>query len=171
MEAPKLLVLVRHAKSSWSHPGLADHDRPLNPRGLRDVPRMAARLAARPPAPDRIVTSSAVRARTTARTFADVLGLDPGSLEVRPELYGAGSEEVLKTVRELDDRHGTVILVGHNPTFTELGNGLSTERIGHVPTCGVVSFRLASKRWTHADWGRFGLVDFDYPKRAVGGRP
>lgn len=169
MEAPKLLVLVRHAKSSWRHPGLADHDRPLNRRGLRDAPRMAARLAARATAPDRIVTSSAVRARTTARTFADVLGLGPGSLEVRPELYGAGSDRVLKTVRGLDDRHGTVILVGHNPTFTELGNGLSAERIGHVPTCGVVTFGLASVRWARADWGRFELIDFDFPKRGQAG--
>lgn len=168
MEAPKLLVLVRHAKSSWRHRGLRDHDRPLNPRGRRDAPRMAARLAARATAPDRIVTSSAVRARTTARTFADVLGIDPGSLEVHPELYGAGSNEVLDTVRGLDDRHGTVILVGHNPTLTELGNGLSTERIGHVPTCGVVSLALASGCWERADWGGFRLVDFDYPKRVAG---
>ena len=171
MEAPKLLVLVRHAKSSWEHPGLRDHDRPLNPRGLRDAPRMAARLGARAPAPERIVTSSAVRALTTARTFADELGLDPGSLEVRPELYGAGSGEVLEIVRGLGDRLGSVVLVGHNPTFTELGNGLPAERIGHVPTCGVVSLALESGRWERADWGGFGLVDFDYPKRVAGGGP
>jgi len=169
MEVPKLLIIVRHAKSSWRHPGLTDHDRPLNPRGLRDAPRMAARLAARPPAPDRIVTSSAVRAQTTARAFADLFGLDPGALEVRRELYGAGSEEVLETVRELDDRDGSVILVGHNPTFTELGNGLSAERIGHLPTCGVVTFGLASKRWARADWGRFELIEFDFPKRGETG--
>lgn len=168
-DAPKTLILVRHAKSSWSHPELRDHDRPLNPRGLRDAPRMAARLGARGPAPERIVTSSALRARTTARTFADVLGLGPGSLEVRPELYGAGSRAVLEIVRGLADRHGTVILVGHNPTFTELGNGLPAERIGHVPTCGVVSLALASGRWSTAGWGGFGLVDFDYPKRAADG--
>ncbi len=165
MDASKTLILVRHAKSSWSHPGRRDHDRPLNAQGLRDAPRMAARLAARGPAPGRIVTSSALRALTTARTFAGELGFGPVALEVREELYGAGSEVVLKVVRGLDDRDGRVILVGHNPTFTELGNCLSARRIGHLPTCGVVTFRLASQHWARADCGGFELIDFDFPKR------
>ncbi len=165
MDASKTLILVRHAKSSWSHPGRTDHDRPLNARGTRDAPRMAARLAARRPAPDRIVTSSARRALTTARTFAGELGIDPASFEVRAELYGAGSGEVLEVIRGLDDREGSVILVGHNPTFTELGNCLSAGRIGHLPTCGVVTFLLASERWARAGWRGFELIDFDFPKR------
>ena len=164
MDVSKTLILVRHAKSSWSHPGRRDHDRPLNDRGFRDAPRMAVRLAGRSAAPGRIVTSSALRAVATARTFADEFGPGAVALEVREELYGAGSEAVLDVVRGLDDRDGSVILVGHNPTFTELGNCLSAGQIGHLPTCGVVTFQLASERWARADWGDFELIDFDFPK-------
>jgi phosphohistidine phosphatase len=63
----KLLYLVRHAKSSWAEPGLADIDRPLNKRGKRDAPEMGRRLKERDAVPDRIVTSPAKRARGTTR--------------------------------------------------------------------------------------------------------
>ena len=61
----KILLILRHAKSSWDHPGLRDHDRPLNPRGRRDAPRMGRFLVERDLVPERIVSSTAVRARTT----------------------------------------------------------------------------------------------------------
>jgi len=70
----RTLLLVRHAKSSWDEPGLEDRARPLARRGKRDIPRMAAHLAAKGVAPDAIVTSPARRARATARRLARGLG-------------------------------------------------------------------------------------------------
>ncbi|NET53310.1 MAG: histidine phosphatase family protein, partial [Merismopedia sp. SIO2A8] len=70
----KYLFLLRHAKSSWSNAGLADRDRPLNQRGLRDAPRMGQWLAEYSLRPGQIVSSSAVRALTTAETMAQLLG-------------------------------------------------------------------------------------------------
>ena len=88
------LVLVRHAKSDWGHPGLADHNRPLNDRGLRDAPVLAQRLAATGFRPDRLLTSTALRARTTAGFFADALGV---AADAREELYGASARTLLAT--------------------------------------------------------------------------
>ena len=70
-----LLTLVRHAKSSWDNPALADFDRPLNARGERDAPRMAQHVRRALGIPDRIVSSPALRALTTARVFAETLAL------------------------------------------------------------------------------------------------
>ncbi len=70
----RILFLVRHAKSSWKDLSLADHDRPLNKRGYKNGPRMGKRLAKLPHRPEIIITSSAVRALTTAEILAPYLG-------------------------------------------------------------------------------------------------
>jgi phosphohistidine phosphatase len=71
----KTLVIVRHAKSSWDNPGLPDHERSLSKRGLRDAPKMGARLADWGPPVDRVISSSAVRALTTAELITQEMGL------------------------------------------------------------------------------------------------
>ena len=82
----KQLLLIRHAKSDWDHPGLSDHDRPLNDRGRRDCPRMAEALRSRGITPDLIVTSTAVRAATTAEAIAGGLGLDTAAITRRSDV-------------------------------------------------------------------------------------
>lgn len=109
----KTLVLVRHAKSSWKDPGLADRDRPLNPRGRRDAPEMGRRLAARG-TPDRIVTSPALRAATTAAVIAEAVGYPEREIVEDERLYGAGSEEILEVIRGIEDRFERVFLLGQH---------------------------------------------------------
>ena len=170
MDTEKTLILVRHAKSSWDHPGLPDHDRPLNPRGRRDAPRMTRRLADRGIIPQRILTSSATRALTTAQVFAEGLGLPDDAVVIERSIYGADFDDVLEEVRALDDDLTCVMLVGHNPTFFALANGLTGSGIGHLPTCSVVTMRLDARRWRDARAGGFELVDFDFPKKNRGKR-
>ena len=59
------LYLLRHAKSAWDDPKLADFDRPLAPRGEREAADMAALIAARAYRPERVLCSSARRTRET----------------------------------------------------------------------------------------------------------
>ena len=70
----KILTLVRHAKSSWKDTSLRDRDRPLNKRGQKAAPRMGRLLREEGLAPDRILSSTAVRARTTAWAAAEACG-------------------------------------------------------------------------------------------------
>ena len=163
--AMKTLVLVRHAKSSWKDPELADRDRPLNPRGRRDAPEMGRRLAARGETPDRIVTSPALRAATTATVIAEAVGYPEREIVEDERLYGAGSEEILEVIRGVEDRLDRVFLIGHNPGLTDLVNELSDEPIRNVPTCGVVKFRIAGESWSDVRRDTAMRVDFDYPKR------
>ncbi|GGI46169.1 phosphohistidine phosphatase [Agromyces flavus] len=143
----KTLVLVRHAKSAWGDPTLADHDRPLNDRGRRDAPEMGRRLRERGVAPDAILSSTAVRARSTAEAIADELGAARGVLAFDERLYGSSPETILEVVGEVDDEMTTVLVVAHDPGMSDLANQLSGE-IEHMPTCGVAEFRFAAWSWS-----------------------
>jgi len=66
----KSLLILRHAKSSWKHPELTDHDRPLNKRGKRDAPRMGKILRSEHLIPEAIISSTAARAHVTAEAVA-----------------------------------------------------------------------------------------------------
>lgn len=142
----KTLILVRHAKSSWSEPGLADKDRPLNARGERDAPRMGKRLARRELKPDLILSSPAVRALETARLIARKLDCKRADIRVDDRLYAAEAGDLLQVLRELGDRPKCVMLVGHNPELTELAHRLSS-KVGYMPTCAVAVFAFGAKSW------------------------
>lgn len=161
----RLLTLIRHAKSSWDHPELSDFERPLNERGRRDAPRMAALIGKSLGRPDRLVTSPALRAITTARVFAATLGIDEYALQVQPRIYEATDATLLKLVCGLDDGDRHVMMFGHNPGFSELAHRLARCAFDDMPTCAVVQIELAVKVWqdTHAGCGN--LRHYLYPKQ------
>jgi phosphohistidine phosphatase len=160
----KILILVRHAKSSWKDASLADRDRPLNKRGKRDAPEMGRRLAARGAAPDLIVSSPAARALATARIIAEAVGYPVDAIREDERLYLASPTELLEAIRDLDDGYDRVFLFGHNPGLTELVNELSEPAVDNVPTCGLVELRLAAERWADVSPDTVRRVSFDTPK-------
>ena len=159
----KTLVLVRHAKSAWDAPGLADHERPLAKRGLRDAPEMGRRLAERGLQLDVIRSSTAVRARTTAELIADALGLAADRLDLDERLYGASPEEILGVVREFDDAVGTAMVVAHDPGMSDLAFALSGT-IEHMPTCAVAEFRFDVASWPEVVESEPVETRFDTPR-------
>lgn len=169
----KLLLLVRHAKSSWSDPSLADRDRPLNRRGQTDAPRMGKRLAEDyPTPPDLVVSSPATRALSTAKAIAQAVDYPGSRIRVEERLYGADPAEFVQVIRELDDDADLVVAVGHNPTLTELVTALSKHPFDNVPTCGVVALRFETSTWDDVGRGRgrteARVLAFDYPKKSRG---
>jgi phosphohistidine phosphatase len=162
---PKTLILVRHAKSSWADPHLTDHDRPLNKRGTDDAPKMARRLEKRGDRPDAIVTSSALRAVQTAQAFASRLEMASDAVVVEPKIYGAGVDELIELIRSFNEDLRSVLVVGHNPTFSELCYRLTGEELGELSTCSVITLRVGSGEWGSVGRARLELVDLDYPKK------
>lgn len=161
----KYFTLLRHAKSSWDDPGLADHDRPLNQRGKRDAPRMGARLLQRKERPSLILTSTAARARATARLVADALGYPREFLQSDKRLYHADPRGILAVVAEQDDNFAHIVVVGHNPGFTDLANQLIPDwRIDNVPTAGVVAIELPIDHWADTPTAHGRLRFYDFPK-------
>ena len=161
----KTLYLLRHAKSSWDDPELTDFERPLADRGLRDIPRMASRLQQRGDTVDCVVTSPALRAKTTAKMMAGLIGFPPDEVASNPELYFAGAGMFLKTVRLLDADCQLAMLVGHNPAITEFADVICDGRIDHIPTCGLLKLQFPVQHWEETQEVLGELVYFDYPKK------
>lgn len=160
-----LLTLVRHAKSSWDNPELSDFERPLNERGRRDAPRMAAWARQALGVPDRIVSSPALRAITTARLFADTLGIDSHQLLIQPRVYEAALPTLLRLVRGFDDEARHVMLFGHNPGLSELAHALARCPFDDLPTCAVVQIALPVDHWAQLAEHDGTLRDYQFPKR------
>lgn len=160
----KSLILVRHAKSSWDSPSLLDFDRPLNDRGLRDAPLMAQRLLDRKVHLDQLVSSTAVRALTTAQLFARTMGLGAQQLTQVPQLYHASPAVFQQVIGSLAKQWQRVALFSHNPGITEFVNQLGVARVDDMPTCACFGVHALCDSW--ADFAtadkRFWL--FDYPK-------
>ena len=158
----KTLLILRHAKSSWSHPGLSDHDRPLNQRGFRDAPRMGRLLARRGLTPDLILTSTAERARTTAEHVAETSRFT-GDFEEVATLYGAAPQTYLEVVRSTAGAHDHVMVVGHNPGIQRLISWFA----GHeerVPTATLAHVELDIDDWDELDVDAGRLVKLWRPK-------
>ncbi len=162
------LTLLRHAKSSWADPDLEDFDRPLNARGLQNLPDMGRRLAARNHPPELIVSSPAVRALTTARGIAREIGYRDDRILEADELYLADTRQILELVRGLSDNHRHVMLVGHNPGFTDFANRLEGVRIDNMPTAAMLCVDFPTGHWATVDPGTCRFVYFDYPKKQPG---
>ena len=163
----KTLYLLRHAKSSWEDPELKDIERPLAARGTKDVPVMAARFQDRGKEVDCIISSSANRAKSTARLFAESIGYDVESIISNTELYFAGISMFLKTASHVNDSCASAMLVGHNPTITDFVNEMTNTDIENVPTCGLIELHLSIDSWADINTGGAILEDFDYPKKVV----
>jgi phosphohistidine phosphatase len=144
----KTLALVRHAKSSWDHPGIDDHDRPLNERGVRDAPRMAARLATEHPElrGGALLSSTALRAATTADAFADALDT---TVRLDERLYGASPRRIVELAAARSE--SAVVVVAHDPGLSDLvrhWSGFPADgAIPHMPTCAVAVFDFDIDDW------------------------
>jgi len=142
----KTLLLLRHGKSSRDDRSLDDHDRPLKPRGKRDGPRVGRLLAREGIVPDAIVSSTAVRARSTAEAAARGAGFS-GEVALEPRLYLAGAAEFESVVREVDDGVARLLLVGHNPGLEDLVASL-TGRVVRMPTAALARVDLDLSAWS-----------------------
>ncbi len=161
----KQLYLIRHAKSSWSNLDLDDFARPLNKRGKRDCPEMAARLGEAGILPDLIVASPARRAKKTALFIAKGTGYAQNSIRYYDELYLGSLSYHLQLIDELLRKVDVLFLVGHNPTMTELGEHLTGRNLGNVPTCGIVGIEYPEQDGFTTKAGVGKLLFFDFPKK------
>lgn len=161
----KTLYIVRHAKSSWDDPVLRDFDRPLNDRGKKDAPVMGKRLRKRGVIPSLILSSSARRARSTAKRVARELGFDEKHIRLTDSLYHAGPEMILSTLQQVPDSVESVMLFGHNPGLTDFVNDYVNVRIDNIPTCGIVAAKFNVSSWKDLGNVKGELIFFDFPKQ------
>jgi len=159
----KNLYLIRHAKSDWSDGSHSDFDRGLNIRGEKAIFTMAHALKEKKIMPDLILSSSAQRAKLTAKGLAKEIGYQ-GKIEYVDALYMAKPETIHRLIKKVDDTVDTLFIVGHNPETTEFTNMLMTDYIDNVPTLGIVSLNLGIQKWRKFKIDKYSLEFFIYPK-------
>ena len=160
----KTLLIVRHAKSSWDDPSLADFERPLNKRGNRDAPFMAKKIKEHNIQPDIILSSPAVRAFTTATIYAEALNFPEHQIAKRELIYDRGPKQILLMLNETDDKINTVMLFGHNPDLSTLTQFLCDFKFGNLPTCGTVCIDFDINSWANLGDEKGKLRFFESPK-------
>jgi len=166
----KTLYLLRHAKSSWDHPGLRDHQRPLAVRGRKAAPAVGRHMAERGWAPELVLCSTATRTRETW----DLVQTELETVPVRYEddIYGASAGELLNLVRRAPADIDHLMVVGHNPSMESLASALAGEgpdqeldRLDRKYPTGALAVLVADiDDWSEAAPGAFALAAFVRPR-------
>jgi phosphohistidine phosphatase len=164
----RTLYICRHAKSDRGPGHASDHDRPLNERGLRNAPFMARLFAERGEPVDLLLSSTALRAVSTASFHAAHLGMADPDIELRAELYLASVQRIMDVLHTIPDHQPRVMLFGHNPGLSQLVEHLAGEGLGDLPTGSIVRVDLHVNEWSAAARGTGTTVWWDHPKRHPG---
>lgn len=141
----KTLILMRHAKSSWKHPELKDHERGLNKRGKKEAPQMGTLLKDNELVPQRILTSTAERSRMTAQAVVEAMHYT-GDVSYLDTLYMAEPEIYLELLSLMPDDVERILVIGHNPGLEGLLQILSG-RVESLPTSAVAYLSLPIRSW------------------------
>ena len=167
----KTVLLLRHAKSSWDHPQLTDHQRPLAKRGIKAGPRIGRYIAESDLEPHRVLCSSARRAVETWELVADELDGQP-AVEFRTDVYHATTGSLVDMIQDLPAEEDRVLLVGHNPTFEDLavhlaGDGNPEARAElrqKYPTGALAVLDFDVSTWAQVSPGQGFLRSFTKPR-------
>jgi phosphohistidine phosphatase len=142
----KTLLLMRHAKSSWKESNIPDHDRPLNRRGKHDAPLMGKLLRDQKMNLDLIISSTALRAETTANLIAKAVKYKV-EIILDKSIYNAGPTDLLTILSNCSDEYNSILLVGHNPTVEETVQMLTNSPEITMATCAIAHLTLSIDTW------------------------
>jgi phosphohistidine phosphatase len=143
----KTLLLMRHAKSSWKESNISDHDRPLNRCGKYDVPLMGKLLRDQKMNLDLIISSTALRAETTANLIAKAVRYK-GKIILDKSIYNAEPIDLLSILSNSSDEYNSILLVGHNPTMEETVQMITNSPEITMATCAIAHLTLSTDTWT-----------------------
>ncbi len=141
----KTLLIMRHAKSSWKDSDLKDSERPLNKRGKKDAPFMAEVLVEKELVPQRILSSTAVRAVETVKFLTEAMDYDQEILFL-DAYYMAEPETYIEYIRQLPDNIERVMVMGHNPGLEGLVQILCGQ-VESLPTAAVAHLAIPVDSW------------------------
>jgi phosphohistidine phosphatase len=163
------VILLRHGKSSWTDPTLADFDRPLAPRGKRASKHIAAYMREKRIRPALVLCSPARRTRETLEAIKPALGKSC-SIEFVPELYAASDRHLLEQLHAVPDSISAVMLIGHNPGLQQLARLLASSGTDlakleeKFPTAALATLTVESDSWAGLRPGAAQLVDYVVPR-------
>lgn len=144
----KTLFLLRHAKADRDLFVIRDVERPLTERGYSDARLISTVLQEQALVPEKIISSPAVRAYSTALIFAGTFGMPTDSITLETKLYDSSSNDYIGVIRALDDRYASCLLAGHNDVITDVASLLLKPKpVESMKTCGLVILSSESDSW------------------------
>ncbi len=170
------LSLLRHAKSSWDDPALADHDRPLSKRGTKAAPEIAKYLKREELLPNLVLCSGAVRTRATLALILAEIGRAAPEIRYDDSLYLAAPETILQRVKDVEPRYTHLMVIGHNPGVhalaLELTGGGERKAVAALatefPTAALAVLTFDATRWGDIKTASGRLEHFVTPRRLAG---
>lgn len=161
----KELFLIRHAKSDWGSQFLKDIDRPLNERGYADAYLMSHWFLKTKGVPNKILSSTATRALSTALIFARTFDFEMNKFELDNNLYESTSSKVISIIQQQPSTIQSLAVFCHNPTITEICNILIDDFfLDNVPTCGIVGIKFSVNDWQDVSPKKGVLGFYQFPK-------
>ena len=143
----KTITFLRHSKSSWDY-NLDDIDRPLNNSGVVKIKKVAELSKVQFINSDIIFSSSAARAIHTSLILTRCLSINSNRISICEDLYTFEFNEVLNFINKIENKYSEVVLVGHNPAYTEISNYFSENKILNLPTASWFSMKFNSNSWS-----------------------
>ena len=143
----KQITFLRHSKSSWDY-NLDDIDRPLNNLGVSKIKKVAESSKAQFVNSDIIFSSSATRAIHTSLILTRSLSINSNRISICEDLYTFEFNEVVNFINKIENKYSEVVLVGHNPAYTEISNYFSENKILNLPTARWFSMKFNSNSWS-----------------------
>jgi phosphohistidine phosphatase len=161
----KTLFLIRHAKAVPHSFNVIDFERPLNEQGQNDAAMMAQKLILEGIEIDTFITSTALRAITTCKTFATAYNIDHNEIITLGKLYDAPYEVFYDIIEGLNDKINNVAIFAHNPGITEMASLQTTPmEFIDMPTCGIFAVKIEIDAWKNFRKGVKEKLFFKYPK-------
>ena len=160
----RFLYLMRHAQSADKQPDQADKERELTLKGMRDARLIGRHLYAQKIIPKIILSSTAVRAKTTAQLVSEALNVETEKIQLDDGLYEASVRTFLELVKEIDDSINSVMCVGHNPGISYLAEYLTKAEIGDMPPAGLSIIQFQTMHWNDSNEGTGILTTFLTPE-------
>lgn len=154
----KTIIFFRHGKSDWDADFDRDHDRPLAGRGKKAADAMGRMLSAIGQVPDAVLTSTALRAHDTLRRAMKAGDWEVRSVVATPALYDAHSDAILGEIHRLSEDYESVMLVGHEPTWSMTVGRLIGNAEVRFPTAAMARVEVDVRRWTEVSFGHGELI-------------
>ena len=151
------IIIFRHGKSDWNAIYGKDHDRPLSKRGIKASKKMGIFLKKKDQIPDIVISSSAVRAKTTAE-LAIKAGNWSSNFYIDEKIYGRSSDYLLELAKLIDDKHQSICFIGHEPTCSSFISQC-TFYSARFKTASMAKINFFSKSWGEIKFGK-GTLDW-----------
>ena len=143
----RVITFLRHSKSSWEN-NLEDIHRPLSEIGIEKIKKIAISSKDHFISSEIILTSSANRALYTSVLLSRILSINLNKIRICDELYTFNYNKVFDFIQTIDNNYSKVVLVGHNPAFTDISNYFSENKILNLPTARWFSLKFESDNWS-----------------------